>query len=172
GGAALFDNILVFENYPVSKALEQSGGSGIRFGVPKAHEQTSYPLTVLVDLGETLSLHFSFAHGYFKASTVHGYGRHLVNLLQAMVDDGQQRLGDLPMLDITERRQVLQDWNATARDYPSQRCVHELIEAQVARVPQAPALRFGDVSLSYAELNRRANRLAHRLLEAGVGPDV
>jgi len=172
GGAALFDNILVFENYPVSKALEQSGGSGIRFGVPKAHEQTSYPLTVLVDLGETLSLHFSFAHGYFKASTVHGYGRHLVNLLQAMVDDGQQRLGDLPMLDITERRQVLQDWNATARDYPSQRCVHELIEAQVARVPQAPALRFGDVSLSYAELNRRANRLAHRLFEAGVGPDV
>ncbi|MCR4542411.1 condensation domain-containing protein, partial [Pseudomonas sp. 18.1.10] len=127
GGAALFDNILVFENYPVSKALAQSGGSGIRFGTPKAHEQTSYPLTVLVDLGETLSLHMSFARAYFNAQAVEGIAGHLVTLLQAMSLDGEQRLGDLPMLAVAERQQVLVDWNATARDYPQGQWVHQLI---------------------------------------------
>ncbi|MBC3246716.1 amino acid adenylation domain-containing protein [Pseudomonas lurida] len=172
GGEALFDNILVFENYPVSKALEQSGGSGIRFGLPQSREQTSFPLTVLVDVGDTLSVQFSFARAHFDARTVQTYGRHLVNLLQAMLEGGQQRLGDLAMLDVAERQQVLQDWNATARDYPLQHCVHQRIEEQVARTPDAAALVFAEQRLSYAELNRRANRLAHRLIEAGVGPDV
>jgi len=172
GGGALFDNILVFENYPVSKALAQSGGSGIRFGEPKAHEQTSYPLTVLVDMGETLSLQLSFAHAQFTAETVEGYGRHLFNLLLGMVTDAQQRLGDLVMLDAGERQRVVFDWNATVRDYPLQACAHHLIEQQVARTPDAPALVFAGQHLDYAALNRRANRLAHRLIEAGVGPDV
>ncbi|MDQ0703453.1 amino acid adenylation domain-containing protein/non-ribosomal peptide synthase protein (TIGR01720 family) [Pseudomonas sp. W3I7] len=172
GGEALFDNILVFENYPVSKALAQSGGSGIRFGEPHAHEQTNFPLTVLVDLGETLSVQFSFARAYFHGNTVQGYGRHLVNLLQAMLEGGQQRLGELAMLDVTERQQVIEGWNATSRDYPLQQTVHQLIEAQVALTPAAPALVFAEQRLNYAELNRRANRLAHRLIEAGVGPDT
>ncbi|WDG77011.1 amino acid adenylation domain-containing protein [Pseudomonas chlororaphis] len=172
GGEALFDNILVFENYPVSKALEQGGGSGLRFGAPKAHEQTGYPLTLLVDMGETLSLQFSFARASFSAQAVETYGRHLLNLLQGMVEDSQQRLGELPMLDVAERQLVLEQWNATERDYPLQRPVQQLIEEQAARTPEAPALAFGEQRLSYAELNRRANRLAHRLIEAGVGPDV
>ncbi len=172
GGEALFDNILVFENYPVSKALEQSGGSGIRFGTPHSHEQTSFPLTVLVDVGDTLSVQFGFARAHFSAATVHSYARHLVNLLQAMLQGGQQHLGELAMLDPAERQQVVRDWNATARDYPLQDCVHQRIEQQVTRTPDAPALVFAEQRLSYAELNRRANRLAHRLIEAGVGPDV
>ncbi|ERO64923.1 non-ribosomal peptide synthetase, partial [Pseudomonas piscis] len=171
GGEALFDNILVFENYPVSKALEQ-GGSGIGFGVPQAHEQTSYPLTLLVDLGETLSLQFSFARASFTAQSVESYGRHLTNLLLGMLADSTRSLGELPMLDLAERRQVLEQWNATERDYPLQRQVHQLIEEQVALAPEAPALVFAQQRLSYAELNRRANRLAHRLIQAGVGPDV
>ncbi|XSS61408.1 amino acid adenylation domain-containing protein [Pseudomonas sp. B11] len=171
GGEALFDNILVFENYPVSKALEQ-GGSGIGFGVPQAHEQTSYPLTLLVDLGATLSLQFSFARASFTAQSVESYGRHLTNLLLGMLADSTQSLGELPMLDLAERRQVLEQWNATERDYPLQRQVHQLIEEQVALAPEAPALVFGQQRLSYAEINRRANRLAHHLIQAGVGPDV
>ncbi|MGY2192347.1 amino acid adenylation domain-containing protein [Pseudomonas pergaminensis] len=172
GGEALFDNILVFENYPVSKALEQSGGSGIRFGVPDSHEQTNFPLTVLVDVGDTLSVQFSFARAHFNAVTVQTYGRHLVNLLQAMLEGDQQRLGDLAMLEVAERQQVVVEWNATAQDYPLPHCVHQLIEQQVARTPDAAALVFAEQRLSYDELNRRANRLAHRLIEAGVGPDV
>ncbi|MGY2403239.1 amino acid adenylation domain-containing protein [Pseudomonas sp. SDO5271_S396] len=171
-GEALFDTLLVFENYPVSKALEQGGGSGIKFGLPNAYEQTSYPLTVLVDLGETLTLQFSFARAHFSDKAVHAYGRHLVNLLQGMILDGQQRVGDVPILERGERQQLLCEWNATERDYPQGQWVHQLFEAQAQAQPDAPALVFGQQRLSYAEVNRRANRLAHRLIEAGVGPDV
>ncbi|WP_323157015.1 non-ribosomal peptide synthetase, partial [Pseudomonas rhodesiae] len=172
GGEGLFDSILVFENYPVSKALEQSGGSGLRFGAPQAHEQTSFPLTVLADVGETLSVQFNFARAHFTMPMVQGYARHLANLLGGMLQGGEQSLGELAMLDMTERQQILEQWNATARDYPQNQWVHHLIEAQAKRQPQATALVFAEQRIDYAELNRRANRLAHRLIEAGVGPDV
>ncbi|OXS19100.1 non-ribosomal peptide synthetase, partial [Pseudomonas fluorescens] len=172
GGEGLFDSILVFENYPVSKALEQGGGSGLRFGAPQAHEQTSFPLTVLADVGETLSVQFNFARAHFTMPMVQGYARHLANLLGGMLQGGEQSLGELAMLDMTERQKILEQWNATARDYPQNQWVHHLIEAQAKRQPQATALVFAEQRIDYAELNRRANRLAHRLIEAGVGPDV
>ena len=172
GGEGLFDSILVFENYPVSKALEQGGGSGLRFGAPQAHEQTSFPLTVLADVGETLSVQFNFARAHFTMPMVQGYARHLANLLGGMLQGGEQSLGELAMLDMSERQQILEQWNATARDYPQNQWVHHLIEAQAKRQPQATALVFAEQRIDYAELNRRANRLAHRLIEAGVGPDV
>ncbi|MEE1926279.1 amino acid adenylation domain-containing protein [Pseudomonas sp. 148P] len=65
----------------------------------------------------------------------------------------------------------MHDWNATTVDWP-QACVHDLIEAQVQATPEAPALILGELQLSYAELDRQANRLAHRLVALGVGPDV
>ncbi|GAA0268070.1 non-ribosomal peptide synthetase [Pseudomonas rhodesiae] len=172
GGEGLFDSILVFENYPVSKALEQGGGSGLRFGAPQAHEQTSFPLTVLADVGETLSVQFNFARAHFTMPMVQGYARHLANLLGGMLQGGEQSLGELAMLDMTERQQILEQWNATARAYPQNQWVHHLIEAQAKRQPQATALVFAEQRIDYAELNRRANRLAHCLIEAGVGPDV
>ncbi|WP_425476767.1 AMP-binding protein, partial [Xanthomonas albilineans] len=77
----------------------------------------------------------------------------------------------LPLLDEAERHQVLTEWNATAADYPRDACVHELFEAQVVRDPSAIAVVQGEVSLTYAELNARANRLAHYLRGLGVRPD-
>ncbi|MGY2161003.1 AMP-binding protein, partial [Pseudomonas tolaasii] len=65
-----------------------------------------------------------------------------------------------------------QDWNATAERYPLDASVQQLIETQVLKAPGAQALAFGDVSLSYSELNTRANQLAHQLIAHGVGPDV
>jgi amino acid adenylation domain-containing protein len=70
------------------------------------------------------------------------------------------------------RRQFDVEWNRTRRDYPLQTCLHELVEAQVARTPDAEATRFENEPLSYAELNRRANRLARHLRAAGAGPEV
>ena len=96
---------------------------------------------------------------------------HWQNLLQGMLDDPQQRVSQLPLLGDAEERSALQDWNATARDYPQQP-VHQLIEAQVELTPDAEALVFAGQRLTYTQLNRRANRLAHRLMDAGVGPDV
>ena len=113
-----------------------------------------------------------YATDLFDAATPARMARHWLNLLEGMAGDTQQHIGQLPLLDETEQQMLVHDWNATAQTYPLHRGVHQLMEEQVARTPDAPALAFGEMRLSYAELNRRANRLAHRLIEAGVGPDV
>src|SRR3954449_12054645 len=85
------------------------------------------------------------------------------------------RLGavaDRPLLSEDERRRVLIEWNDTAADYPRESALHQLIEAQVERTPDADAVVFGDRRLTYRELNERANQLAHHLRARGVGPEV
>src|SRR3569833_1501182 len=82
------------------------------------------------------------------------------------------RLSELPLLGEAERRQVVVDWNSTTTEYPRDKCIHELFEAQVERTPNAIAVAFGNQSLTYQELNYRANRLAHYLKKYSVGPDV
>ena len=77
----------------------------------------------------------------------------------------------LPLLSEEERRRVLYEWNETGVEYPDNKCIHELFEEQVKKTPKAEAVVFEDASLSYEELNRRANRLAHYLRELGVKPD-
>ncbi|MBW9238995.1 amino acid adenylation domain-containing protein [Pseudomonas carnis] len=172
GGEALFDSILVFENYPVSEALEQGAPSGLRFGAVHSLEQTHYPLTVLLAIGQTLGLEFNYSRHAFSGAHIQRLAEHFQHLLLALASDGSQRLGALPSVAQAERQWVLHDWNATAVDYPLDQAVHTLIEAQVLRTPDAPALIFAGQALSYSELNARANRLAHRLMAAGVGPDV
>ena len=171
GGEALFDNILVFENYPISEALEQGAPEGLRFGAVDNLEQTNYPLTLLVSLGAELAAQFSYQCASFAPASVEQIGLHLQRLLLQMTDGTQRPLGELSLLDERETRQHVQGWNATAADYPQAHCVHRLFEAQARQTPDATALVFADQVLSYAELNVRANRLAHRLIEQGVGPD-
>jgi len=77
----------------------------------------------------------------------------------------------LEVLPAAERDRVLYEWNQTRSEYPSDKCVHELFEAQVEKTPDGIAVVFEEEELRYAELNRRANQLAHRLRELGVGPD-
>jgi nonribosomal peptide synthetase DhbF len=76
-----------------------------------------------------------------------------------------------PLLSEVERLQVLYDWNATEAEYPVHRCIHELFEEQAAKTPEAVAVIFEDVEVSYAKLNAKANRLAHWLMAKGVKPD-
>ncbi|MFL1420097.1 amino acid adenylation domain-containing protein, partial [Pseudomonas fildesensis] len=172
GGAALFDTLLVFENYPVSMALAEGAPAGLSFSNVQNLEQTHYPLTVLLGADATLEFDFSFDVQLFGEAQIRQLAEDFQHLLLGLASATPQRLGDLPSLTDAARQRVVYDFNATARDYPLQRCVHQLIEEQVARTPDAPALAFAQQRLSYAELNRRANRLAHRLIEAGVGPDV
>ena len=88
------------------------------------------------------------------------------------MDNPQAHVWDVPLLTEGEREQQLVQWNATQVDCPKDVCVHQLFEQQVERTPDAVALVFEDQLLSYAELNRRANQLAHYLQSLGVGPEV
>nr|BAV56271.1 lesB [Lysobacter sp. RH2180-5] len=94
----------------------------------------------------------------------------LQRMLRAMAQRPQQRIGEVDLLDAAERAQVLTQWNGAAR-YDERLTLPDWFEQQVARSPQAIALSFEDAHLSYAELNRRANRLAHRLIGQGVGAE-
>jgi amino acid adenylation domain-containing protein len=93
-------------------------------------------------------------------------------LLDAAVADPDRRISELPLLPEEERELVLSEWNRTTADYPSGSCIHERFETQVERTPEAVALVAAGESLTYRELNARANRLAHSLRRRGVGPDV
>jgi len=108
----------------------------------------------------------------FDAATISRMLGHFQTLLEGIVANPDERVSDLPLLTETERYQLLVGWNDTQRDYPKDRCVHELFEEQVERTPQATAVMFEEERLSYRELNRRANQLAHRLQALGVGPGV
>ncbi|MDT4291637.1 amino acid adenylation domain-containing protein [Methylomonas sp. MO1] len=108
----------------------------------------------------------------YDATSIERLERHYQQLLQAVAAQPQRKVSELPLLSEAETRQILHDWNATGVDYPQERCIHQLFEAQVEQTPGAIALTFEGESLSYAELNAKANQLAHYLIERGVGPDV
>jgi amino acid adenylation domain-containing protein len=93
-------------------------------------------------------------------------------LLEGIVTDPEQRIGELPLLTETEKHQLLVEWNDTEIDYPNDKCIHELFEAQVDKTPDAVALIFEDQQITYRVLNNRANQLAHYLQKFGVGPEV
>uniref|UniRef100_UPI0028A639DA non-ribosomal peptide synthetase n=1 Tax=Pseudomonas sp. TaxID=306 RepID=UPI0028A639DA len=171
GAEALFDHILVFENYPVADALQQPQHAGPRFANLQHQEQTHYALTLQATLGEQLSLQFSHALAAFSSADIRALAKRLETLLRAMLVDPQQRLGELTLLDAEEHRATLAQWNPAPRHFEVEQCLHQVIEQQAARRPEAIALSFEGQHLSYAQLNRRANRLAHRLIAQGIGPD-
>ena len=172
-GEALFDSLLVFENYPVAEALEQGAPAGLRFGEVIGHERSGFPLSVLVDAGQDLAVTFKYDSARFDAAAVGDLGQQLIALLRSMAElDGQARVADLRAFEATQGEAWLALGRGPRADHPQQPSVPRLIEAQAARTPQAPALTFAGVTLSYAELEARSNQLAQRLVAAGVGPDV
>ncbi len=108
----------------------------------------------------------------FDAASAERIAAAFERLVTAAAANPRERLSDLAVLSPVERRQVLCEWNDTATPYPREALVHELFEEQAARAPGRPALRFLDETVTYGELEARANRLAHHLQALGVGPEV
>lgn len=108
----------------------------------------------------------------YDASTITRMLAHLLTLLEGIVANPQQRLGELPLLTAAERHQLLCEWNNTQTDYPADVCVHQLFEAQVERTPEAIALIFNDSTITYQELNVQANQLANYLRWLGIRPEM
>ncbi|MFO0327667.1 MAG: MupA/Atu3671 family FMN-dependent luciferase-like monooxygenase [Gemmatimonadota bacterium] len=126
-------------------------------------------LTVTVCAPEQV-VRFRSRDGRYTARDLERLTSGFLAFVQAMARAPHQALATLPVMDETEARRVLREWNATAVNVPPA-CIHQLIEAQVRRTPDAIALHALDGSVTYRELDRRANRLARLLQQAGVGPD-
>ncbi|SHN30769.1 non-ribosomal peptide synthase domain TIGR01720/amino acid adenylation domain-containing protein [Pseudomonas asturiensis] len=162
GGEALFDTILVFENYPMSEALQRAP-DGLTFSELRNQEQAHYPLTLVVEAADVLSVRFSYDRQHFNAETVAQLAAHFDCLLHNLSAEPSACLGQLSLPV---------DWTQTVQVWPTHQCAHQRFETQAAQTPQAIALSLGTEQLSYEQLNHRANQVAHKLREQGVGPDV
>ncbi|ANW59334.1 non-ribosomal peptide synthetase [Burkholderia pseudomallei] len=166
----LFQVMFVWQNMPAGELTIP--GLTIR-AVETPLQTAQFELTLsLREAGDDIVGHLNYASALFDESTVRRYVTYWRRLLEGMTaGPANVSVARLPLLDEAERKQVVYEWNATERDYPIEQCIHQLFEAQVDRKPEAIALTFDGRRLSYAELNARANRLAHYLQGRGVGPD-
>jgi amino acid adenylation domain-containing protein len=146
---------------------------GLTFTLMQLENGTSkFDLTLfMADTAQGLVGTLEYNTDLFDESTVVRMAGHYQGLLEEIVKHPERRISELELLSERER-QELDRWNETGVEYPADKCIHELFEAQVERSPEATAVVFTDQRLSYRELNQRANQLAHHLLRLGVGPEV
>ena len=174
-GVGLFETLLAFENYPVAPVItngNETAVGSLSVAGAQSIERTNYPLTVMVGPGERLILKALYQEQRYDAGTIERVLGHLEQVLESMAAGAQQQVGELRMLGAEEERQVVVEWNDTEREYAREACIHELFAEQAARRPEAVAVIAEGEEVSYAELNQRANQVARRLLELGVGPEV
>ncbi|HEU4561224.1 MAG TPA: amino acid adenylation domain-containing protein, partial [Longimicrobium sp.] len=149
---------------------------GLEVGSVRAgssHAQAKFDLSLsLWEAGDRIVGSVTYATALFEGKTVERWIGYLRRVLEEMVAGESRHVERLALMPESERARVVEEWNGTEAEYPADMCVHELFEQQVARTPGAEALVFDGERLTYAELNARANRLAHHLRSLGVGPDV
>ncbi|HKW29806.1 MAG TPA: amino acid adenylation domain-containing protein [Verrucomicrobiae bacterium] len=129
----------------------------------------------VTDMGGALRVNCRYNTALFTAETIQRWLGHFQTLLEGIAARPAQKIHDLPLLGEAERRRILVEWNPAAAkpaNYAGDKCIHELFEDQAARTPEAAAVTFENQSVTYRELNRRADRLAQQLRAFGVGPEV
>ncbi|MDB9527422.1 amino acid adenylation domain-containing protein [Oscillatoria sp. CS-180] len=168
--APLFQVALTLQNTPMGQ-LESPGLSFAPLETPNIH--TRFDLVLLMHETETaLSGVWEYDRDLFEASTIQRMADHFQSLLEAIVAQPTQLISDLPFLSTSERQQLLVAWNDTTVKTPSPQYLHQRLEAQAERTPDAVALVFENQQLTYQALNEAANQLAHCLQRRGVGPEV
>jgi amino acid adenylation domain-containing protein/non-ribosomal peptide synthase protein (TIGR01720 family) len=169
-GTPLVQVMLTLQNAPKS----MSKLPGLTLSPLLADIRTSkFDLTIFVVGNEQrLLLDAEYKRELFEEATINRLLAHLETILAAVVVNPDQPIADIPLLTPAERTQLLVEWNATSVEYPQGDCLHHLFETQVARSEDAIALVYQDEHLTYRELERRANQLAHYLRRLGVGPEV
>ena len=167
----LFESIVVFEEHTLDSALRREGCSLWQNGV-RRFGPTHYPLTLVAWSKPDLLLQLNYDCSIIDAPVAQRMAGHLQELLEGVAANSVMRVGEIEMMSKEERDEVIQGWNDTRREYEEGRCVHEIFEQEVDRRADKVAVIFDDQQLTYGELNRRANHLAHRLRELGVGAEV
>ncbi|MFN0226054.1 non-ribosomal peptide synthase/polyketide synthase, partial [Paenibacillus sp. KR2-11] len=171
----LINHLIAFENFPVDAKMEQAGGDeegGLDIADVDIAEQTNYDLTLTVVPGEELMVRFDYNPRVFDESGMQRLMGHLKHVLAQITGRPQITVGEIALATPEEEAEIIEAFNATAAEYARGRTIHSLFEDQAARRPDAAAAVYGDVLLTYGELNIKANRLARTLREAGVGADT
>ncbi|MEV6868985.1 condensation domain-containing protein, partial [Streptosporangium subroseum] len=162
-GRPLFNSLFVFENIPAGAPRDSRDvppADDIRLSDNLSREQANYPLTVIASPGRQLTVSLTYDRGRFDVSAVERLSGHLVGLLGVVAADPGLRLSEVSSLGEEEWRRTVREWNATEAPVPAVGGVHELFVQRVAGCPEATAVVSGGMSLTYGELEVRANRLA------------
>ncbi|KAF9921660.1 hypothetical protein BGZ65_010181, partial [Modicella reniformis] len=169
-GTPLFSSVLNYRHNS-SSSDAASIDPGIVF--LQNNERTNYPLMLSVDdFGTELGLSVDVVQP-LDPERICGYMQESLKSLAEALDHAPDTfVRELEVLPLGERRLLLDTWNPTQQDFPLHQCIHHFFEQQTERTPQATALVFKDMSLTYSELNLRSNRLAYHLIELGVRPDM
>ena len=167
GDQRLFDSLLVFENYPVSEALE-GGPSSVDVTAVESVEKTNFPLTIIVMPGETITVRFSFDDAWFNHTIMARLGRQLSHVIEQLIGDAEN-IDELRFLDAQDQRQVLQQWNTQPlnHQYPGESVTDAIIRKACSQ-PNQIAVKDQDKQISYGQLLQSANVLAETLRSLGV----
>ncbi|WJS00913.1 non-ribosomal peptide synthetase [Roseibium aggregatum] len=166
----LFDTLVVFENYPFSDETHEASPDGLRISGVAVHDQTHYPLSLMVVPGKRLLLRLDCREERIGADLGRSLLGQLCNVLAQMASRPEAPLGSLEMLPASERKAVQDRWNATRHALP-EGDLTELISATASRFGTREAVIGSTERLTYAELEARANRLAHLLIRRGIGAE-
>lgn len=166
----LFDSVVVFEEHDLTHALDGERFALWRGGLRRA-VHTHYGVTLAGYARPTLRLDLCCHRDVCSPAGARRLGDVLGNLLEGIAASGRVATGDLPILSPIERLRILEHWNDTQRPVRDV-TLPALFEDQVRRTPSDPAVVYDDRELCYSELNDRANRLAHLLVELGIGPEM
>ena len=169
-GQALFDNILVFENYPSQLPGTQPSELGVRD--VQYLEQSNYPLALLVVPGNSLRLYVIYDGDRFQEDAILRLLSHLGTLLEDIAANPERRLSSFSILSEAERQLLTTGWNETESPFPREVCVHDLFESQANKTPDGIAVEYEDQQLTYGELDKYSNQLADHLIRLGVGPET
>jgi iturin family lipopeptide synthetase B len=163
----LFDSNVVFENYPLASA---GGGSGMGITDVQSVEMTNFPITLLVIPGESMEMAIQYDRARFDSKTISRMLGHMLQVLSAFIKDPFQEVGRIEILTEPEK-EMLNSFNSTEVPYPDTLCIQELFDRQVDISPDRTAIISGEKSLSYIELERKSNQIAHFLRDKGIKPD-
>ena len=166
----LFQVIFAMQNTPSPEIRLRD----LQLSLVETERETSKFDIVLAmwETAENLEGSLEYNTDLFEEATMQRLLRHFQTLLESIVNNPDASIADLPLLTSSERQQLLVEWNDTRKTFRRELCIHQLFESQAAKNPNAAAVIFEDEQLSYDELNRRANRLAHKLIELGIRPEM
>ncbi|HRI38631.1 MAG TPA: condensation domain-containing protein, partial [Nitrospira sp.] len=179
GGRPLFESILVFESYPEDESDQDQLGLRITPMAPPRQDaeyvltagRNNYPLSLMVEPAAEVRLILSYARERFAHEDIKRLLGYYRTLLMTMAERPEARLAELSPLDDAERSRLLTDWNHTTV-LVDEECIHERIEQRAQEQPDTTAVVYEGRSLTYGELNAKADQLARYLQTLGVGPDV
>jgi natural product biosynthesis luciferase-like monooxygenase protein len=169
-GTALFESVIVFDDVDLTDLLRREGDSwsGRSF---RLHERTDFPLSLYGSAEDAVRLRLAVHPERFHEDPGQRLLDHVLLLLEAIAKAPERPVSELPTLTEQEKSLVLSEWNRTTTEYDRSACLHTLFERQVRATPDAVAVVCGTDTISYRELDARANQLAHLLRALGVGPD-